>query len=165
MTYEIRSAVLADAARLTEIAFAAKRHWNYPEHYIERWKDELTITEGYISDNIVRCISIANRPVGFYSLVVQHRQATFGEIEMEAGPWLDHMFLVPELHCQGLGTAFFGDLRAILAKEFPGQPLRIFVDPNAVGFYERMGAKFERRSASSIPGREIPVFTYEPPGA
>jgi hypothetical protein len=31
-----------DAANLTGIAFAAKRHWGYPENWIESWRDLLT---------------------------------------------------------------------------------------------------------------------------
>ena len=35
----LRTAVPADAARLTEIAFAAKRHWAYPESWVARWRE------------------------------------------------------------------------------------------------------------------------------
>ena len=37
-----------DAAVLTEIAFAAKRHWGYPESWIQQWKNALVITPEYI---------------------------------------------------------------------------------------------------------------------
>jgi hypothetical protein len=30
-----------DAAALTQIAHAAKRHWDYPERWIEAWRDIL----------------------------------------------------------------------------------------------------------------------------
>jgi hypothetical protein len=30
-----------DAETLTEIAHAAKRHWDYPERWIEAWRDIL----------------------------------------------------------------------------------------------------------------------------
>ena len=36
---EIRQAVPDDAPRLTEIAFAAKRHWGYDESLIELWSE------------------------------------------------------------------------------------------------------------------------------
>ena len=37
MNIEIRRAQPNDAETLTNIAHAAKRHWNYPEHWIERY--------------------------------------------------------------------------------------------------------------------------------
>jgi len=30
----------SDFETLTGIAFAAKRHWNYPDKYFEMWKEE-----------------------------------------------------------------------------------------------------------------------------
>ncbi len=39
---EIRRAVPEDAGKLTEIAIAAKRHWDYPERWIQIWIPQLT---------------------------------------------------------------------------------------------------------------------------
>ena len=39
--------------------------------------------------------------------------------------------------------------------------LYIFSDPHARGFYERLGAKALGESASSIPGRTVPVFKLD----
>ena len=49
----IREAIIGEARLLTKIAFAAKRTWDYPEEYMIIWKDELTITDDYIDENIV----------------------------------------------------------------------------------------------------------------
>ena len=40
-----------DAGALTEIAFAAKRHWDYPESWIRRWEEMLTIKPEYVVEN------------------------------------------------------------------------------------------------------------------
>ena len=45
---EIRQAQPIDSELLTEISFAAKKHWNYPDNYYDLWRDELTITKDYI---------------------------------------------------------------------------------------------------------------------
>ncbi|MCL4530843.1 MAG: hypothetical protein M1485_06230 [Chloroflexi bacterium] len=37
MNIEIRRALPEEADALTEIAIAAKRHWGYPERWIEIW--------------------------------------------------------------------------------------------------------------------------------
>jgi maltose O-acetyltransferase len=39
--------------------------------------------------------------------------------------------------------------------------LRIFVDPNADVFYEKMGATFIENSPSSIEGRDISVYGFK----
>ena len=42
---------MEDADALTEIAFAAKRHWRYPENWIRQWQEALTITPEYVIEN------------------------------------------------------------------------------------------------------------------
>lgn len=44
MSIALRPATPADAAVLTEIAHAAKRHWGYPERWVQLWRAALTIT-------------------------------------------------------------------------------------------------------------------------
>ena len=46
----IRRATTDDAATLTAIAHAAKRHWGYPEQWIESWSDQLTLSAAYLRD-------------------------------------------------------------------------------------------------------------------
>src|SRR5438128_97160 len=38
-----------DAAKLSAIARAAKAHWGYPAHWLERWCEQLTITAEFIA--------------------------------------------------------------------------------------------------------------------
>jgi hypothetical protein len=40
MNIIFRSGLGSDAPELTKIAFAAKRHWDYPEEWIDLWADE-----------------------------------------------------------------------------------------------------------------------------
>jgi len=54
---------------LTEISFAAKRHWKYPENDFALWKDELTLTEDYIRQNIVYKAQLGSLTLGFQSIV------------------------------------------------------------------------------------------------
>jgi len=39
----IRQAQDFDSELLTDISFAAKKHWKYPDNYYDLWRDELTI--------------------------------------------------------------------------------------------------------------------------
>jgi GNAT superfamily N-acetyltransferase len=156
--FAIRDAMPADAPRLTAIAFSAKRHWLYPEEYFRAWEHELTITESYLNKNIVRCIT-GDDMVGFYSLCFLETDRRFGEVFMESGWWLDHMFIEARRIGQGLGTRLFADMLHALRQRGAGH-VRLFADPHAAGFYEKLGCRFERDSASIIADRTVPVYEY-----
>lgn len=155
----IRYACRSDADRLTEIAFSAKRHWQYPEEYYQQWTRELTITDQYITQNIVKCLLSNSAIIGFYSLCFVDKDQLFADIRVECGYWLDHMFLEEKSIGKGFGTEMFIDLHKEIRKRNISQ-FKVFVDPNATGFYEKMGCKFLRNSSSSIKDRIIPVYEF-----
>jgi predicted N-acetyltransferase YhbS len=126
---EIQRAEPDDADALTRIAFAAKRHWGYPERWMERWRDDLTIAPGYISENEVHTVVAAREMVGFYALA-----GTGYALELE------HLWVSPEWIGKGVGRALFGHA-VERAATLGAETVRIESDPNAEGFYERMGAR------------------------
>ncbi len=65
---QIVRAEISDAAALSAIAWAAKAHWGYPPHWMEEWRDLLTITPGFIARNETFAALIDRQPVGFYAL-------------------------------------------------------------------------------------------------
>ena len=146
--------------RLTEIAFSAKRYWNYPEEYYNIWKEELTITEEYLKNNIVKIIVEENTIKGFYSFYYNDLDKYIGKIFIEKGYWLDHMWVEREYIRKGLGKIMFIDLINEIKNE--GETMfYLFADPFAKGFYEKMGCTFIRESKSSIENRTLPVYKYE----
>jgi GNAT superfamily N-acetyltransferase len=157
---KIRHAKSTDSTTLTDVSFGAKRHWNYPGEYMERWTDELTITPAYIESNTVFVGELGEKIVGFYSLIEIQQDLEIRTVLIEKGTWLDHMFILPEYIGKGIGTKFTTHMKAYLSEKKVDKVL-IFVDPNAKGFYEKLGAKFRRESDSSIPGRKIPVYEME----
>ena len=70
MNIEIRRAQPNDAELLTAIAHAAKRHWNYPQDWIDQWKPDLTITPQFISENEVFVALMDQKIVGCCALVL-----------------------------------------------------------------------------------------------
>ena len=72
-TMQIVRAKPEEAAALTEIAFAAKRHWGYPESWIQLWADVLTVTPELITRNPTFSAIDDGRVVGFYSLTTEPR--------------------------------------------------------------------------------------------
>lgn len=157
MEYQIIRANDADHKVLTEISFAAKRHWNYPESYFDIWKDELTITKDYIIENLVFKAVYKNIVVGFYSITENKSDFYSGEIFVAKGFWLEHIFVRPDFHKLGIGRMLIDHAKKI-SMETGINTLLIFVDPFAKGFYDKIGALHLYDSKSSIPGRHIPVY-------
>ena len=129
MRIEIRRASPEEADLLTEIAHAAKRHWNYPESWIQQWRTDLTITREFIATHEVFAATINGEVVGCCALVLTDSLA---EIE--------HMWIRPEQMSSGVGRALFEHARA-RAGERGANVLELSADPYAEGFYARMGAK------------------------
>jgi N-acetylglutamate synthase-like GNAT family acetyltransferase len=129
MRIEIRRAHPEEADTLTEIAHAAKCHWNYPESWIQQWQPELTITGEFIRTHEVFAAIIDGEIAGCCALVLTDSLA---EIE--------HMWIRPEQMGSGVGRALFEHARA-RAVERGANALELSADPYAEGFYVRMGAK------------------------
>lgn len=159
MNENIRIALPGEAKILTEIALASKHTWKYPESYFEIWKDELTITKEYINNNIVFVVESDNQLVGFYSIVVVPNNFMSGNVLVKKGFWLEHLFIEPSFQRKGIGRLLMEHALNYCEENWIDE-LKIFVDPHAVGFYEKMGATFIENSPSSIEGREIPVYFF-----
>ena len=161
LTVIIDKAKPVDASILTEIAFAAKRAWKYPERYFEIWEKELTISPGYIHKNIVFVARSQDTVVGFYSIAHNPDDRFFGEVFMKKGFWMEHIFVSPDYQQMGVGSKLVKHVKSTC--RIKGiQKLQIFVDPFARGYYEKIGAVYSYNSKSSIPGRSIPVYELWP---
>jgi GNAT superfamily N-acetyltransferase len=136
--------VAADAEALTALAHAAKRHWRYPEEWIALWRRDLTFTPEFIERHLVHCAVEGDAPVGVYALL-------FAGADCE----LEHFWIAPSRMGKGVGRALFEHAvercRAIGARR-----LWITADPNAEGFYQRMGARRVGEVPSTPAGRTLP---------
>jgi ribosomal protein S18 acetylase RimI-like enzyme len=139
-----------DADALTEIAHAAKRHWGYPESWIAAWRQTLTMRPGFIAANLAFIAIEEERAVGFYVLTSQ-----------DDGLHLDHLWIVPGAMGHGIGRALF-EHAVGQAKNLRADSIKIESDPNAEGFYKRMGAKRVGLSVSEVAGerRELPLLEF-----
>ena len=148
MERSIERAGIETHSTLTEIAHAAKRHWGYPERWMQLWRDVLTITPDYIAGNEVYVARLGDQIVGFYALLGSGAKLT-----------LDHLWLAPAQIGTGIGRTLFKHAMAT-AKQLGATEIEIEAEPNAVGFYERMGAKLVHMHRTSVNGqaRELPVY-------
>jgi GNAT superfamily N-acetyltransferase len=148
---EIHRAKPGDAATLTEIAFAAKRHWGYPEVWIQSWGEALTIKPELIARNETYVACLNGQTVGFYALVNRNDRAS-----------LEHLWVLPSAMGQGIGRALFNHA-VERAKVLGVEAIEIESDPNAENFYERMGARRVSVNVTEVDGqpRALPVLIYD----
>lgn len=148
----IRQASTNEAAALTRIAHDAKRHWGYPEHWIQHWQDDLTISADFISNNQVYVAEQEGEIIGFYALVLGDSRAE-----------LEHMWVAAGHIGTGVGKELFVHAMQKAAGENVSV-VEISSDPNAEGFYERMGARRIGEDSSDIDGqaRTLPRLTVDP---
>lgn len=139
-----------DAEALTEIAHAAKRHWGYPENWIAAWRDVLTMRPEFIAGNISYCAIEDERPVGFYVLTTEND-----------GIHLDHLWVLPAAMGRGIGRTLF-EHAATEAAKLGSRSIKIEADPNAEGFYRRMGAVRVATAVSHVENerRELPLMEF-----
>jgi GNAT superfamily N-acetyltransferase len=149
---KIRKAVTEDAATLTRIAHDAKRHWGYPEHWLEHWQEDLTISPDFIAGHEVYLAETEGQPVGFYALIIHEKKAE-----------LDHMWVAPAHIGGGVGKQLFLHAMQHAAKENISA-VEILADPNAEGFYRKQGAHRIGEVVSEIDGepRVLPRLTVDP---
>ena len=140
-----------EADALTEIAHVAKRHWGYPERWIQSWRDILTMRPEFIATNVTYCAVEDSRAVGFYLLTNQ-----------SDGLHLDHLWISPHAMGRGIGRALF-EHALEQTKGLGHRTLKIEADPNAEGFYARMGARRVGVTVTNIDDqrRELPLLLYD----
>ncbi len=128
MPIQIKRAIPSQAKTLTQIAIAAKRHWGYPERWIEIWSPILTISPESIEKHDTYIAHVNGKPAGFYALSVKENKAS-----------LEHLWVLPDHIGEGIGRVLFNHALSF-CRESGVLILEIESDPNAQGFYERMGA-------------------------
>lgn len=148
----IRPATTEEAAALTELAHDAKRHWGYPEHWIQHWQEDLTISPDFIGNNHVYVAEDADELTGFYALIIKDNKAE-----------LEHMWVAPKHIGKGVGKELFFNAME-RASEMRVSALEISSDPNAEGFYQRLGAERIGETVSEIDGkpRVVPRLRIDP---
>jgi GNAT superfamily N-acetyltransferase len=130
------------ADTLTQIALAAKRHWQYPDRWIRRWEGVLTITPEYVIRHPTFAAVVEAELVGFCAIQIEASDAV-----------LDHLWVLPPFMRRGIGRALFEHAENT-ARGLGAVRLRMVGDPHAEQFYRRMGATLYGREPASMEGEE-----------
>jgi len=115
---------------------------------MDLWRPQLTFTPEYFEKNESWVAEVNGSPVAFYTLLEQHGHT-----------WIENLWVSPELIGKGIGKSLF--LHALdISRQRGFQKLQLEADPNAVGFYEKMGMKKvgERRYVLESQVRILPTM-------
>ena len=147
----IRQVKLEETDSLTQIAISAKRHWDYPARWLEIWTPQLTFTSDYFEAHEGWAAVEDEKPIAFYTLEDKNGIA-----------WLENLWVLPEYIGKGIGKELF--LHAVnLARQRNYKTLQLEADPNAMGFYEKLGMKKVGKRQSEVDGlrRILPIMEID----
>jgi GNAT superfamily N-acetyltransferase len=130
----------------------SKAHWGYDDSFMAQCVASLTIANDEIEAGLVAVIVDAqDLPVGHAAIAMT--DATTADVAA--------MFVEPAMIGHGLGRPLF-EAGLEIARKQGATRLTILSDPQARGFYERMGACYvEDRPSDAIPGRILPWLVLE----
>src|SRR5437899_6935683 len=133
-----------EADALSDLAYRSKAHWGYPSEWMDLWRAELTIDAQDVAEHRAFVAEVDGCVAGFYVL-----KPTVVDDVVE----LDFLFVDSALIGTGVGASLFR--HAIQEATSIGFRAMIWgSDPNADGFYYRMGArKVGERKSPSVSGR------------
>jgi len=140
----IRRARPDEAEQLTGLARRSKAHWGYDEEFLRRAAADLTITPPAIAEHEVWVLENDGRIIGFHRVIP-------GEPAV-----LEDLWLEPDAIGAGHGRRLWEHAIGV-ARSGGASAMELDAEPNAMGFYQRMGAVRVGATVSRvIPGRELP---------
>ncbi len=146
----IQKAIEENAQKLTDIALTAKRHRGYPEEWIKLWTEGLTIGSNYILQNQVFTAIYEGKIIAFTALV-----------QREDAYEVEHLWVLPKYMGLGVGKELVLHLKNLLSTlNTTGLKVIVVSDPNAVGFYQKMGATIIGEYESTPSKRMLPILEF-----
>lgn len=146
----LRRATALECALLTELCVRSKAKWGYDRDFLERCRGELTVDPSAVESGLLQVAARGETVVGIAELSVDGDNA---EIEK--------LFVEPVASDAGVGRLLMR-WAVDTAKQAGLRKIVIDSDPNAAGFYRRVGAVDNGEVASvSIPGRTLPRLVID----
>ncbi len=145
---KFRPATVADLEPMNRLIMSAKASWGYSVEQLDSWREELTINESSLARcNFQLVEDSEHHLLGVYSTSAMRAD----KVELE------DCWVAPSAQSRGVGKAMIEHLK----RELPSRgvtKVHIIADPNALGFYIRMGAEQVAEKPSSVPGRMLPIL-------
>ena len=139
-----------ECAALTDLCLRSKAHWGYDAAFIEACRAELTVRPDDLATDRYQVAERDGVVVGVAALSADGHRGC-----------VERMFVAPAAMGKGIGRALMDWLIAE-ARALGLSVIDIDADPEAVGFYERLGARRVGEAPSgSIPGRMLPALVID----
>jgi GNAT superfamily N-acetyltransferase len=145
----IRAPAGDEGWRLKEIAISSKEFWGYEPDKVREWADRGDFSLAHLGKLTVFVAEAGERAIGWCSLEPR------GELW-----WLADLWIEPEWIGKGVGGRLFRHGARHAQKE-GAMRLEWEAEPNSIGFYEKMGARYLRDSEPSEWGRTLSVMGVE----
>jgi len=146
---KLRPAEPDDLHTLSDIAWRAKQSWGYAPEMMAKMVDALTVTEKTLATEIVSVAESEAGVAGWISYVPVSDKTVSVE-----GLWID-----PDAMGKSVGRTLWNHMEQdAIANGFTA--IEVLSDPNAFGFYEKMGCAYSRDEPSDVfgPDRLLPLL-------
>lgn len=143
-----RRAITEDTDTLRGIARESEAHWGYDETFMGTFDRMFNITGPFILEHPVFVFMEQHRILAFWGMIPDRGK---GELEF--------FYIARDCLNKGYGRRMWSHLTE-WCREHGIRELSFVTSWEAVGFYEKMGAKQDGEARSVIDGRNIPHFTY-----
>jgi GNAT superfamily N-acetyltransferase len=145
-TVRIRAPQTDEGERLREIAIAAKSYWGYDLARVVQWAAAGDFSPRGLREKEIYVAEVGGRAIAWAALIPQ------GEVV-----WLDDLWVEPEWIGAGVGSRLFQHA-VEHARQLGAKRVEWDAEPNAIGFYEKLGARYLRDSKPSEWGRVLAVM-------
>ena len=146
----LRRAHTTEAEALTELALRSKRAWGYDEHFMALVMPDMIVHPEHLRDEYGIVAEEHGTPLG-YAIVRLDGDTAF----------LRDLFVEPDRFRRGIGSALFA-AAVQHARANGARALRLGGDPNARGFYERLGmVQVDEEPSIAGAGRMLPIMELD----
>jgi GNAT superfamily N-acetyltransferase len=144
---QIRPARAGEADLLTDLSLRSKAVWNYDAKFMAKCRAVMRVKVENIERRPHFVAELGGGIAGFYGFEPE-----------DGGVGLDYMFVEPALIGRGVGRSLWNHA-VEQARRLGHANLIVVSDPNAEGFYLRMGARrIGARPSELEPGRNLPLL-------
>lgn len=145
-----RKARPEEAEALTDLAIRSKRSWGYSDEFMQKVMPDMIVHSKFLEEENGIVAEDGDTTVGYAIVRVDSDQA-----------FLRDLFVEPSYQRTGIGKALFAECTRI-ARAAGAVRIRLFGDPNAAAFYERLGMrKIGDEPSIAGGGRTTPVMVMD----
>lgn len=145
-----RKAAPDEASALTDLALRSKRSWGYSDEFMKKVMPDMIVHRKFLEEEHGIVAEEGGSVLGYAIVRVDGDEA-----------FLRDLFVEPAYQRKGAGRALFEECKRI-ARAAGAVRIRLYGDPNAAPFYERLGMRKIGDEPSIVGGgRTTPVMVLD----